>query len=67
MTVGSARGRPCDRDSTHRTGSKTGKVPTNAGRFWKLRKARKQILPWSPQKDCSPANTLILVRPVSAF
>ena len=34
--------------------------PRDAGGLQKLEKARKQI-PWSPQKECNPADNLILI------
>lgn len=43
-------------------GGKEGHQLRNAGNQWQLKNARKQILPENQQKECSPADTLILVQ-----
>ena len=37
-----------------------GGKPRNASSLYEPEKARRCILPWTHQKECSPANTLIL-------
>lgn len=51
-----------DTEAQMAKGMMSGRVqaPRNAGGFQKLGKARNQILPWSLQKECGPADTLIL-------